>query len=614
MTDDFKRFTLQYLVGKIYKETDPVNEAIFKKISSVTNNLDSQIVSEIGTMYTIRGMLQSTVADITIIYGDDDISTFFVLLDEEFNVLQIITTYDNGNQLDLFKAINVADDGTFYGVTDEKYFVMLSNFTVKLNTQEYYSINKRYSYSLSSANYGEIAGIKKSPQSATYVLYGNTTYTYSSKSYKKVAACILIVSVSDGNKIINYTTTSSTTGTSIIAKDVSLFESDDSFTFTVQSLSTTVSSTKPTYVEWSGVKNEEKTTIPMTLGRNIEILGYEASNVVLKSVGKKTYIGYNELRNAKYRVAYIDDTSADYAENILEISSSSGASNTGGFQLIEQDNIVYFLLNAESSTGFNTYIGLANGSSVWYSQFDDVTTESLLFVNKTFNLSNFYIQNDDVAQRGQTVYNVFNYNGKGYQDINCLVPNSAILYDENDIMLFARNLYNKSASANTTISTLEIPNTYLNYKYIEKEELDSETNIPLNKANDVLIKNIYESVHINFINTLRIKNSNDPQNEILNTTGATRLNLSISTLNDYVEAKLAKFRLLYSDGTSKVQSIQNIILTSTCATIKLFVYIKKEIDKIQLISQDELTVYQEIDGSDFEAGKYYNISQNVEIN
>ena len=90
------------------------------------------------------------------------------------------------------------------------------------------------------------------------------------------------------------------------------------------------------------------------------------------------------------------------------------------------------------------------------------------------------------------------------------------LYDENNNVIFARNLYNKTISDRVTQSTIEIPNNYLNDVMIARQHLISETNSIMVDTHNIITKNIYETLFINFINTLQMINKNDLSLTLLN--------------------------------------------------------------------------------------------------
>ena len=192
-----------------------------------------------------------------------------------------------------------------------------------------------------------------------------------------------------------------------------------------------------------------------------------------------------------------------------------------------------------------------------------------------------------------------------------MIPNSGILYDDNNDVIFARNLYNKTVNDRVTQSTIEIPNNYLNDKMIAKQDLISETNSIMVDKSNVITKNIYETVYLNFINTLQMINNNNTNNPILNPVGATRLNESISEIQDYDNQKMSKAKINYQDGTNSIIPIAFSQVENAMRT-NFTIYLNKGIINIELLSQDEDTVYNTIT-SEFELNKTYIISQDLTV-
>ena len=114
---------------------------------------------------------------------------------------------------------------------------------------------------------------------------------------------------------------------------------------------------------------------------------------------------------------------------------------------------------------------------------------------------------------------------------------------------------------------------------------------------------------------MQIRNDNDETNSILNPIGASRLNNSISETTDYDNTKALKLKFNYTDGTSNIIQLNPIQIDKISNTSYMYdvdIYVPKEITNLQIISNDEKTVYQTIN-STFEVGKFYNITQMVEI-
>ena len=241
----------------------------------------------------------------------------------------------------------------------------------------------------------------------------------------------------------------------------------------------------------------------------------------------------------------------------------------------------------------------------------------LLYINNTYNLVNAYMISTTFDSLYWSVYNILeiynknNFNGETYINTNSLLPNSSVLYNENNDVVFARNLYNKTISERTTQATLEIPNNYLNDVMIAKQNLISETNLTMVENQNTVTKNVYETVYLNFINTLQMINNNNEENPILNSNGAIRLNNSISNLIDYDNSKIGKAKINFEDGTSSIIPIAftqngNVMRTEFTITVD------KNITNIQLLSNDETTIYQTIE-TQLSINKTYTISQDVTV-
>lgn len=248
----------------------------------------------------------------------------------------------------------------------------------------------------------------------------------------------------------------------------------------------------------------------------------------------------------------------------------------------------------------------------------DPSLTNLFSVQKQFNLYDYYMQVENVVYDMKQVYNPLNYNGLPYQALNSMVPNSVNIYDPNGVVIFARNLYNRIVNNNTTISTVEVPNDFMNDVTIQLKELISQTNNVMVSDSMEIVKNVYEELLINFVNSIIVKNSNNINNVIINNTASNRINNSVSnpSVLDYNNSKIGKYKINYGNGTSVINPI-NTDLTfaglSTNYIITVYVPIDYGITSIQLLSNDETTIYQTIDCSNLENNKYYTINQKMEV-
>ena len=117
------------------------------------------------------------------------------------------------------------------------------------------------------------------------------------------------------------------------------------------------------------------------------------------------------------------------------------------------------------------------------------------------------------------------------------------------------NKYNRVINNNTIISTLNVPNNFINDVEIDNELLYGMTNNLLVNATGTYTTNIYEELMINFVNALMIINENDPTNTRENLIGASRLNNSISLTADYPNSQATKIKINYADNSNEIRFI-----------------------------------------------------------
>jgi hypothetical protein len=227
-------------------------------------------------------------------------------------------------------------------------------------------------------------------------------------------------------------------------------------------------------------------------------------------------------------------------------------------------------------------------------------------------------------------YNPNNYNGLPYENVNAILPTKGrILSAVGDLTVdptaleyvYARNLYNKYVRNNITVSTLEIPNTLLNNDNLFYIALIGPTNDVLfsNFATidgDYITKNIYETLDINFYNTISMVDDNGVDSiEMLD--GAIKVNQSTNALLDYHNTQATKARINFTDGTYNIVTIDpatQITINGDSATYDFVVFVpaSKTVVNLEIISYDETTVYATITGN-FVANGFSKITQKVTI-
>ena len=621
MQNEFKERILSYLVGDINPETTPDNCPTIEQTDYISTSLE-----ELKTENNLNpnGIIRSQNG-LYVVYGriGDTYDGFILLLDSDFGLIKLFKTYEGGTTLPYIEYLKQDEDGYFYG-TYKIYntswtggLLMLNNFTLTLTGE--YNLKFRHSYTYtqdiinmmnngSTINGGDFVPFKKQGE-AKYLFAGRTKENNDSTNYIDMAT--VQINVGSENEW-TYVRSSLITDT-IVDIYSKLYcdwlEDDYRVKFGYNTYDSSYTNSKY-YVEKKWING----VLTSSLTYSLEADNY--TSISMTSIAMKNF-------NTTYAGAYY--TTTGYSESqIYKFDGNVNGNNLifsyphmAWISIMTTNNIV---IAYSSFDGTNTEILFIDNNQVY--NIGEVNryygVYSYGFINNTYNLYTLVmwpqywsIFNDESVDKLKFTYNEANYNGDSYLDYNSMVPNSAKIYSNNDLV-FARNLYNKIINQNTTESIVEIPNEMLNDITLDKEELYSETNSLLNQENTQINKNIYESVYLNFFNTINMSNQNDPNNPIINIAGASRLNKSISGNNYYNNVKIG-IKINYDDSTSEILGGFSFIKNSTISyTLYFNLYVLKEISNIQFISNDGQTVYQEINPT-LEIGKIYKISQNVRI-
>lgn len=612
MQNEFKQRILEYLVGDYtidsagtivsIEEADIISSDIYATLQDLTNCVIEGRMTDYDNRYiVVYGHYGSSQT-----YFDGQ--GFILMADFNFNVIELFTTYEGGTTLPNVLYMDTAEDGTFYAITADtsgiSSLTLFNNFTITLTGT--YSVKYRDGYELGgilqdadavmmkvskkigNANYVFVAPYSTGPSSIASVIVSTLQVNVGSENtwaHQIYNVDILYYTSGGVNYTNGFTTFISWVGDDYYVKIGGEFNGH--------------------YVEYKIKNSGTMTTYTSTF--NSQNLSKVANGGVIIPNYNTTY------------VATLSDTYKIYkVENNTEtLIYSKDVENPGGYSqyfiINETDNKIFF-------AGMCTYydegmLGMVDGNNVYeIGRIPTMFEYTIIYSASQFNMNNIYVDNlTSSVDKFVLIYNTNNYNGEDYQALNSMKSNSGVLYDENDKIIFARNIYNRIINANTTESIIEVPNNYLNDTTIATEELYSETNSLLNQETGQINKNIYETVYINFFNTLNMSNENDPNNIIINQSGASRLNQSISNTNYYDNVKMGKIKINYSDNTNNVITSYELTKNSaTSYTISFALYANKAISSIQYLSADGSTVYQEINPT-LTIGKIYNISQDVKI-
>lgn len=635
MTDDYKKNILAYLCGKTEKQTGYDVPGIIAEDLHL-NNLYTELGAIVGEYFSsingnvvhLNGYKQAYNSTMTILYGysanDRHPSRYgwLALVDETFKLIQVIDTYSSGAVMGYVDDLEIANDGSIY-LIERRYdnagiqrIVTLNNIAIKpLNSDTYTAkIKKTYQISDQSADATNFLyqKIKKHPNKNIFCFGG---YKYgSSNPYNVVTE---LVDQGTGSP----ETTTYNSSVNIIIKDLwSSWDNDDNLDFRM------VGHDFANYNETYLLDKSGNSISSMQINVPIITSGAYIPRADMKMLTKTDvyYCGY-ELKLSEKRVYVIYRLNGNSYKNIYakdeEFKAFDRNEVTENRFVVSAGELFYYAsIYVGDETTYKVDYGRVVGDNVYLNTellaiTDLIYAFNTLTIIKVYNLYNLFYQSKDSGTSHLQIYNANNYNGSAYSNINSMVPNQGILYDSQNKPIFARNLYNKTITGRTTQSTVEVPNNYLNDKIIEKENLLSETNSILISNNQTITKNIYETLNINFINTLQIRNDNDETDSILNPVGASRLNNSISETTDYDNAKALKVKINYTDNTNYILQLKESQINKISDTSYMYyfdIYVSKAISNIQIISNDETTIYQTI-MDNFDIGKFYNITQMVEI-
>lgn len=652
MTDDYKKILLNYLKGNLPLEIG-TNSEIFKEINEISINYwpkDDKILPSGGTSnFRYEGLLEVSNSDLILLYGgykrleNNEVRGIITILTSTFTPIKSFFQYDSGTYLNYIHSMNQSDDGTFYIVdgpdfprdenwsftTSQKRFVMLNNFTQQTNGE--YILKLQKSYKLPS-DYNNFFCKKmyKDINSSRYILIGNQLRDQDSPDFDAIRIIDFTINVggsNEWNKIDD-------NGAGWIMGDSYVEFQDNNYFFEII-LSSNKTSSNTIYIwkkDFEDTRPSLLNAITFSFSPYVDSIHYQNQSIFLNKneiyfilnnqlwgvsgTPDSKYIGlyyYNLLTN-QFKTFY-EKYLGDY--DFCNFEAIYITENNGSIYIEFNDNITSTEDGMFSDYYFQRLENEWKPIKISEQQFF-IYNRRALYVNNNYNLLNWfsYMTNPQPQYWKQynikENYNSSNYNGESYIHTNSLISHSGELYSDKNL-IFARNLYNKTISGNTTISTIEVPNNYLNNVNIIKKNLLSETNLNLTQNENIIQKNIYETLFINFINTLIISDQND-NSELINLSASTYLNNSINDEAKYDSAKFYNKALLtYQDGSTKEINYELQDISEKSLNILFGIYVDKSINKLEIISNDKSIVYQKINLTDLETNKTYKIKQKLEV-
>ena len=640
MTNDYKEDLLKYLTGNIQKE--PKSDTSF--METTASNHNEEIYSLLENLYSYR--IEDTLECqngyfISYGYYNPSVSSseqkgFLLILDSQLKPLELLTSYNTGTDFGYFLKLRIDELGQLYGIdyyNNNFRVVLLNNVSVKLPNQEHFVARLRNSYYL-QGDVAEIQGVLdcvKSPVSAKYFICGRDSST------ELLLATEFQINVGSTNTWTNYTNSVSLAYL-IYLSTLIYYDENDNVVLNIYFQDDTENNpiwqvkNNGTTITMSKVINSlfDYVTPNSTKLLTVDLLPIRAN----KFYFTVTTIFRDSLTYLGLRTWLYDNGETTNVFTTRSTASTTQASPPGYLYPVIKSKLVGttpiltwgWSRNLVSNTlVYDYYIKFLNSDVPILVDLDINATQHSLYsypvfaISQTYNLFQIYLYYRDepsdtnYLSETKVVYNENNYNGASYENDNSIAPSQGLLYDENDKIIFARNLYNKKVFSNQTISTINVPNSMLNDSTIGLKELYSETNTKLTTDAESFTKNIYEDVYINFINSIYMENQNT-DNYIDNITGATRLNNSSSRVLDYDDAKATKIRVTYDDDTSYTTGA-SCTIDNNVGTYSIGIHVPndKNVQSIQIISHDENTIYQTITNLNLENNKYYIITQDVYV-
>lgn len=651
MTDEFKQTLFDYLIGKLPNEQGTTEE-IFKEINDVTLEEwggpigENPYLPNGSNSFRYEGLIEVADSELFVLYGGykvwqtDEVRGIITILNNNFIPIKTFYQYDSGTYLRYIQCMMQEEDGTFSLIdcpdfprdedwsftTSQKRFIMLNNFTQRINND--YILTLQRSYIIPYTNL-YCQKMFKDPNSSHYVLLCSVLRDQNNPDYDKTRIIELTVNVGSENEW-SYTDTDD----NWILGD-SYVEFDEDSNSYVELLLTSSLNNNYNLATWTkdftATSYTYKTIRTFDYKPYIDSVNYNNQSIFLNK--NELYFIQNNQRWGSYgRVApkyiglYYYNIQTEEFKTIYEhYLGDYDYCNLEAIYIVENNNDSYieFNNNIDSTNGLADYYFQRLENQEWNpikvsEQQYFIYNRRALYVNNNYNLLNWFSYMLNPQPQYWKIYNIkenynsSNYNGEPYINTNALIPNSAEIYS-NESLVFARNLYNKTINNNTTVSTVEIPNTYLNGIDLTSKNLLSETNLTMIADTNVTQKNIYETMFLNFINVLQVADRNNVT-QVLNQEASTYLNSAINTDGSYDNAKLYnKVIINYQDGSSKESSYSLENTTETSTVIAFGLYIDKLINNAEIVSSDKTITYQTIDLSSLELNKNYSIKQKLEV-
>lgn len=647
MTEEFKEQLLKYITNDI-QPTPSDNKELFLEQGLIDKTKWRPFLPEDWNNFRFEGMVvPDGNTEIGVLYGgyldtDNNSRGIIILFDINFIPIKTIYTYDSGTPLRYIQYMKQADDGTFYFIDDnafsysqnqqlatsQKRFVMVDNFTIKSQVTNDYDVKLRKSYIFGNTYRNFYCrNMYKDPSSSHYILFGAAADTGNNYNYSAIKIIGLKVNVGEENEWTSYASTNDR----IFGSAIASFEGEN---VKYRCLTTNNNTNNNNLVLYSKTYEGSPTSSTMVTFSSykpyIDDIDYNKQSVFLDYdnvyfVQNNQQWGISGTLKPKYIGLYKYNIANSNLETIYEkYLGDYDYCNKEAIYIDKCDNKIYIEYNTNIDTSVSPVVAdyyfqrLENDNWNPIKIANQVYFEynhRSIFIKSTYNLLQVYLYgvNPRIVSAWyyyqiKEDYNSLNYNSLPYIDYNSLIANKGRIYSDARLV-FARNLYNKTLLNNTTMATIQIPNGMLNNINIDNKNLLGETNLKLVQDNEVITKNIYETVFLNFINTINVIDEDTNTKYPIASTYINN-NINIGTKANCEDTAVGKVRINYADNTTKIFNINWIDINHYNKITYYSLYVDKSIESLDYISNDESTVYckRQIE---LDVGSFYTISQKI---
>lgn len=544
MTEEYKRNVLDYITGNVSPGNQTENS--FRSNETIQNNLTTRL--------TALGITPINFTS-NILYKDDNSNfimynkylknsktySFIAIFNQKGEILDILTTYDSGYLIEPIDDLNYDENGYIYGVdkpNDQDYYriIQLNNIAIPIGNNYKCKLRSSYyirtDFSIPSGFANTI--ITKLPGEARYYLFGYSTSPHKTKliEFSNIVGLPIEWNYYEGRNLES--------SNPVQAKMIITSSGE---TNTVDIYYRMLGILGLDHEQFDGTSLTLKTQIALdNIPQDIQI---ESQNVV--------YVASRKNNNNGTYTLYIYKSNNNSVSTVLSYNVAVSGSIPSIFILVKNGMLFYksevFAGNSIYSIICGVYFGGTHIQSPAYEYASSDFLSTTCNVQKIYSLYSFFVLTKNEAHLPKIVIYDNQYSGSSYKSYNSTVPQYAELYSGGYIQ-FARNLYNRQLFYNQCVSVVNVPYNFLNDMNITPTNLLSETMSEIVSYRNVINKNKYENLFINFINKINVLDF-DTDTLYPQTAVYVNNNINTGTQTNYNNTFVGKVRINFPTPTTQ---------------------------------------------------------------